>query len=69
MQDLYLIRQFANEIGYYSEKAIRAKISKGMWINGREYVIAPDNHVFVIKSGVERWICANKPKLPASMKL
>lgn len=69
MQDLYLIKQFADEVGYYSESAMRAKINTGIWINGREYVKAPDQHIFIIRSGVERWICAEKPKLPASMKL
>jgi hypothetical protein len=40
----------------YSEAAIRSKIKEGVWIEGREYVRAPDGHVFIDREGVQRWL-------------
>jgi hypothetical protein len=36
--------------------AMRTKISRGFWVEGREYRRAPDGHVFVDLRGFERWV-------------
>jgi hypothetical protein len=36
--------------------AIRTKIARGVWVEGREYVRAPDGHVMVDMRGYERWV-------------
>lgn len=40
----------------YSEKAIRRKIEDGVWIEGREYVRAPDGHIMIDMEGMEKWV-------------
>jgi len=39
-----------------SAAAIRTKIARGVWVEGREYVRAPDGHVMVDMRGYERWV-------------
>lgn len=39
----------------YSVKAIRRKIEDGKWIEGREYVKAPDGHVLIAMKGYSQW--------------
>jgi hypothetical protein len=41
-----------------SDAAIRGKIREGKWLDGREYVRAPDGGIFISLKGVERWVCA-----------
>ena len=36
--------------------AMRTKISRGFWVEGREYRRAPDGHVFVDLRGFEKWV-------------
>lgn len=43
-------------ISGYSANAIRIKISRGTWVEGREFVRAPDGTIMVDREGVERWI-------------
>ena len=39
----------------YSEKAIRRKIDDGKWLEGREYIRAPDGHVLISMKGYAQW--------------
>lgn len=39
----------------YTEKAIRRKIEEGIWIEGKQYVRAPDGHILVSMEGYYRW--------------
>lgn len=39
----------------YTEKAVRRKIEEGIWIEGRQYVRAPDGHILVSMEGYYRW--------------
>jgi len=64
----YLIKDFAENYTYYTEKAIRGKIEKGVWKNGQEYVIAPDGHIYIIHSGVIDWIYSQMPKIPKNIR-
>jgi hypothetical protein len=39
----------------YSGKAIRRKIEEGVWLDGHEYVRAPDGRILVSLEGYARW--------------
>jgi len=39
-----------------SQNAIRCKIKAGTWLEGREYIRAPDGHVMIDREGVQRWM-------------
>ena len=49
------IRSFSEGSGY-SEKAVREKIFKGVWQQGREYRRAPDGRIMIDVQGVEKWV-------------
>lgn len=40
----------------FSPGAIRTKIARAIWVEGREYVRAPDGRVLVDLRGYERWV-------------
>jgi hypothetical protein len=57
----------------YSEKAIRRKIEDGKWLEGREYIKAPDGHILISMKGYTQWAeqgseskSANDPSASAS---
>lgn len=50
-----MIRVYAAMSGL-SAKAIRRKIEDGVWVQDREYVRAPDGHIYVDREGVHRWL-------------
>jgi hypothetical protein len=39
-----------------TEKAIRSKLARGVWLEGREYKRAPDGGIWIDLRGVEKWI-------------
>lgn len=39
----------------YTAGAIRAKVKEGVWVEGEEYIRAPDNRVLVSVGGFEQW--------------
>jgi len=41
-----------------SQPAISGKIREGKWVQGREFVRAPDGGIFISLRGFERWVCA-----------
>lgn len=43
-----------------SEKAIRRKIERGIWVDGREYYRAPDGGVFISLRGYELWVVSGR---------
>ena len=45
---------FCQESGY-SEKAVARKIEDGVWVEGREYVRAPDGRLLIDMDGFEKW--------------
>jgi hypothetical protein len=49
------IRKFAAESGY-TEAAIRAKISGGVWLLNAEWRRAPDGRVLIDVEGYEAWV-------------
>lgn len=54
MSDLKLLPKAAELTGY-SEKAIRRKIEDGVWLEGHEYVRAPDGRILVDMDAFNRW--------------
>lgn len=40
----------------YTEKAVRRKIEEGHWLEGREYVRAPDGNILVSMEGYYSWV-------------
>lgn len=57
------IDKFATLSGY-TAGAIRAKVKEGVWVEGQEYIRAPDNRVLVSIGGYEQW--ASKPSIKTS---
>ena len=45
---------FCQESGY-SEKAVARKIEDGVWVEGCEYVRAPDGRLLIDMGGFEKW--------------
>lgn len=43
------------ELSGYSEDAVRTKIKRGIWQEGKQYVKAPDGHIKIILEGVKQW--------------
>jgi hypothetical protein len=50
-----LIPKFCADTGY-TEKAVRRKIQDGIWLEGRQFLRAPDGHIMIIIEGVENWV-------------
>ena len=50
---------FCQESGY-SEKAVARKIEDGVWVDGREYVRAPDGRLLIDMDGFEKWALGDK---------
>lgn len=49
------IEKFSAESGY-TAKAIEIKISRGVWIEGRQFRRAPDGRVLIDVTGYEQWV-------------
>jgi hypothetical protein len=49
------IKKFALESGY-TEDAIRSKIKRGDWLEGRVYTKAPDGRILIDREGYEAWV-------------
>lgn len=49
------IAKFAAESGY-TEKAIRMKIEKGVWLENRQWRRAPDGKLLIDIHGYEQWV-------------
>lgn len=50
---------FCQETGY-SPKAVARKIEDGVWVEGREYVRAPDGRLLIDVDGFNRWALGDK---------
>jgi hypothetical protein len=58
--DRYVTVKLASKVSGYSETAIRSKIKEGVWLEGREYIRAPDGHLFIDREGVQRWLLSGR---------
>ncbi len=43
------------KVSGYTEKALRDKISTGVWVEGLHYYRAPDRHILINVKEVEKW--------------
>jgi hypothetical protein len=57
------IDKFSEASGYTAE-AVRSKIKRGDWLEGKVFIKAPDGRVLIITEGFEQW--ATKQEQPAS---
>jgi hypothetical protein len=69
-----MLKRF-EELTGYTEKAVRAKMARGVWLQDREFVKAPDGHVLMDLEGYERWVlgealgASGLPQRPASRSI
>lgn len=50
--------ELASTITGLSKPAIRTKIARGVWVEGRQFVRAPDGHVMIDMKGYELWVAS-----------
>lgn len=46
----------ASELSGYTEYAIRAKIHRGVWLEGRVWRRAPDGRILISLGGLKAWV-------------
>lgn len=56
----YVTVKLAASLTGFSEKAIRRKKEEGVWIEGSEWVCAPDGTILVDMEGYERWVARGR---------
>jgi hypothetical protein len=52
----YVVIEKASELTGYTRRAIEEKIAKGIWLEGREWVHAPDGRRLISMKGFEQWV-------------
>jgi hypothetical protein len=52
----YVLIDKAAELIGYSRSAIETKIARGQWVEGREWVKAPDGHRMISLKGFAQWV-------------
>lgn len=51
----YVTISLASSLTGYTQKAIRRKIEEGQWLEGREYIHAPDGRILISIRGYQQW--------------
>ncbi len=52
----YLTIDKFSEVSGYTKDAIRSKIKRGQWLEGREWKKAPDGRNLISIEGYEQWV-------------
>ncbi len=52
----YVVIKKAAAVTGYSIRAIEAKIEKGVWLEGREWIKGPDGRRLISMKGFEAWV-------------
>lgn len=52
----YVVIEKAAEITGYTRRAIEEKIARGVWLEGREWVKAPDGRRLISLKGFQQWV-------------
>jgi hypothetical protein len=52
----YVVIEKAAQITGYSKRAIEAKIERGVWLEGKVWVHAPDGRRLISLKGYEQWV-------------
>jgi hypothetical protein len=50
-----LIKKLCDLLGY-TDDAVRAKIKRGVWLEGIHWRKAPDGHIFCNLEAIQKWI-------------
>lgn len=56
------IPKFCEETGY-TKDAVNTKISRGVWVEGREWILAPDGNRIIDMEGYNRWVAKQHPEV------
>lgn len=56
MTPAYVLIPKAAELTGYTRRAIEDKIAKGVWVEGREWIKAPDGHRLISIKGYQSWV-------------
>jgi hypothetical protein len=64
MQDFYVTIAKAEELTGYTQYAIRTKIARGVWLEGRQWRRAPDGRVLLSLIGITAWVEGRDFELP-----
>jgi hypothetical protein len=59
--DLVTVSRFC-ELSGYTDDAVRAKLSNGVWLEGQVWFKAPDGRILISISGYEAWGRGSKRK-------
>lgn len=51
----YVTIHKAEELTGYSTRAIQTKIDRGVWVQGRQWIRAPDGRILIDMEGYEEW--------------
>ena len=54
------IEKFAMESGYTPD-AVRSKIKRGNWLEGKVWIKAPDGRILINTEGFEKWATSKDP--------
>ena len=57
----YLTIDKFSEASGYTKEAIRSKIKRGQWLEGREWKKAPDGRNLISIEGYEQWVEGQAP--------
>lgn len=52
----YVTIDLAAKLTGYTERAIRTKIQKGVWLEGQEFLKGPDGRVLISMRGYTSWV-------------
>jgi hypothetical protein len=58
----YVTLERAAQLTGYTKQAMQTKISRGVWIQGRVWVRAPDNRVLIDMDGYNRWASGSEQR-------
>lgn len=56
----FVVIKKAADLTGYSVAAIQTKIHRGIWLEGHEYIRAPDGRVLIDMHGYRRWVAGQR---------
>ena len=52
----YVTIELAATLSGLTVKAIQRKVQDGKWLEGKEWIRAPDGHIMISRQGVKSWV-------------
>ena len=68
MLSLLTIEKFSKATGY-TAGAIQAKVKRNDWLEGQEYIRAPDGRILIDVDGFEKWARQNTKTCEQSLRV